>query len=389
MGHLISPQAAWDRGALAVLALVAAAGGAGGGCPCPADARSLRATLAELTTFGGLTVPSETIETGVELERLAVASSDYVPTATAPGFFYRFDPELGAPERVSTARGPVFAEPTETVGAGNVDLGLIYLYADYSELDGESLTDALESLDTISPAEQTIFRVQADQFELRSHTFLFSATYGLTDRWDMNLLTPLILTSMNLRARSDLLVGLLQTTKRVDASEDKLGIGDLQLRSKYRVPDRAGVAGAVLFSLRVPTGDADNFQGLGDVVLAPLFAVSRKIGPHDLHLNAGFDVNTGDFDRTRARYALGLTAHLLEPLSGLVDIVGTSGLTSDHFTTRGVSGTIERTDLVDLATGFKVTITDRFLAHLGVLVPLTDDGLRADVIPTGGIQASF
>jgi hypothetical protein len=383
MGHLIVPR----PGAIRTALLLASAVGLG--ATRVADARSLRATLAELTTFGSLTVPSETIETGVELERMAVASSDYSPTATAPGFFYRFDPELGVPERVSTARGPVFAEPTETVGARNIDLGLSYLYTDYDELDGDSMTDALESLDTITPGQQTIFRVQADQFELRSHTFLFSATYGLSDRWDVNLLTPMILTSMNLRARSDLLVGLLQTTKTVDASEDKLGIGDLQLRTKYRLPDRADFAIAGLFSLRLPTGNEDNFQGLADVVLAPLLTVSRKFGPHDLHLNAGFDINTGDLDRSRARYALGLTAHLLEPVSGLLDIVGTSGLSDDHFSKKGVSGTIDRTDLVDLAVGFKFTITDRFITHVGALVPLTDDGLRADVIPVGGIQAGF
>jgi hypothetical protein len=383
MGRLIVPRPGGIGATLLLAGALAIAAAR------PAAARSLRATLAELTTFGGLTVPSETIETGVELERLAVASADYVPTATAPGFFYRFDPELGAPERVSASRGPVFAEPTETVGAGSIDLGLTYLYADYRELDGDSLTGALESLDTISPSQQTIFRVQPAEFELRSHTFLFSTTYGLTDRWDVNLLTPMILTHMTLRARSDLLVGLLQTTKRVDASEDKFGIGDLQLRTKYRVPDRAGFAAAALFSLRVPTGDEDDFQGLADVVLAPLVAVSRKIGPHDLHLNVGVDVNTGDLDRTRARYALGLTAHLLDPLSGLLDVVGTSGLTSDHFSTQGVSGSIARTDLVDLAVGLKLTITDRLITHVGLLVPLTDDGLRADVIPVGGIQAEF
>ena len=373
---------------LALVATVAAAV-AVVASPRPSQARSLQGTLRELTTFGGLTVPSEVIETGVALERLAVASSDFTPTATAPGFFYRFDPALGAPERVSSARGPVFAEPTETVGAGNVDLGLTYLYSDYTELNGESLTSALESLDTISPQQQTIFRVDADQFELRSNTFLFSTTYGLTDRWDVNLLAPMILTSMNLRARSDLLVGLLQTTKRVDANQDKLGVGDLLLRTKYRVPERAGFGGALLLSLRVPTGNEDNFQGLGDVVVAPLLAVSRKFGPHDLHLNLGVDINAGDLDRTRARYALGLTAHLLDPLSGLLDIVGTSGFTSDHFSERGVSGTIERTDIVDLSLGLKLMITERLIAHVGTLVPLTDDGLRADVIPVGGIQASF
>jgi hypothetical protein len=129
------------------------------------------------------------------------------------------------------------------------------------------------------------------------------------------------------------------------------------------------------------------------VVVSPLIVGARKLGRHDLHVNLGVDLNASDLDRTRLRYAVGGSVYAWKGLSALVDVIGTSGVSADHFTERlggqRVSGTVARTDIVDLYTGLKVDLPGRFLGHVGVLLPLTDDGLRADAIPVGGVECSF
>jgi len=50
---------------------------------------------------------------------------------------------------------------------------------------------------------------------------------------------------------------------------------------------------------------------------------------------------------------------------------------------------IPRTDVVNLAVGLKASLTGYAVAFAGALVPLTSDGLRADVVPTGGVEYTF
>ena len=51
--------------------------------------------------------------------------------------------------------------------------------------------------------------------------------------------------------------------------------------------------------------------------------------------------------------------------------------------------TINRTDVVDLAFGVKVNVFGDLICFASAIVPLTEDGARASVIPTGGIQYGF
>lgn len=362
-----------------------------GGWSDACHARSLSDTLGELVSFGDAVVPGNVIRAGVQIEESAVRSSDFAAAATTAGFFYRFDPDLGVAERVLSSRGPVFVETAETVGKGRFDAGFTYLYTDFTELDGASLTDALNELTFLEGGEtdDTLFVVEAGNFSLVSQVFSGSVTYGVTDHWDVNLLVPLMLTSMNLRARSTLLVDFETLSNEVDAEQQKFGFGDVLLRTKYRLPDLAGIAVATLLTLKVPSGDEANFQGLGDVVLIPGLAATRLLGRHDVHVSLGVEMNTDDLDRSRVRYAVGATLRLFDPLTFIVDVLGSSGFTSASFTEQGVSGSVERTDLVDVYGGFKVEITPKLLAHTGVIVPVNDDGLRADVVPTVGLIVDF
>ena len=41
------------------------------------------------------------------------------------------------------------------------------------------------------------------------------------------------------------------------------------------------------------------------------------------------------------------------------------------------------------AAGFKLSLTNNAVAYFGAIFPLNDSGLRASVLPTGGIEYSF
>jgi hypothetical protein len=236
---------------------------------------------------------------------------------------------------------------------------------------------------------------QVREFGLRSQVLDLSATYGITSKWDVNLLLPLFATTLNLNVLSGLAIPGQFSGQQVD--QTAFGPGDLLLRTKYRLPDWAGLAWAGLFTLRLPSGNPGNFQGLGDVTLTPGMALTRPFGPHDVHANLAFEVNANDLSQSRVRYAIGATIQALPPVALLLDFIGSSGIAADHFeepftTAAGVipvSGTVARTDLVDLAAGVRITITHHILVHLDAIVPLTQDGIRANVVPAGGIEATF
>src|SRR5262249_12273702 len=152
-------------------------------------------------------------------------------------------------------------------------------------------------------------------------------------------------------------------------------------------------------------------------------------GRNDLHMNLGMEFDTMNGERTRARYSIGTTIQPLAQLAFLVDVLGRSGLDTEHFTIpvgsvhepskvpfpvqsitpkcgpigRGrnidcvnytvsknqVNGFVPRSDIIDLSTGIKYNPFGTIDIYLLAIVPLTHQGLRAAVIPTGGVEWTF
>ena len=355
-----------------------------------AHGKSLTDALNELTTFfpdQPVVFPDSAISSVTEVQRNAVRSADFVVAATTPGFMYEYNPEAGAFERSTNSRGPVFAESPLTLTRGHLDVGVSYFYSKLTDLNGDSLTDVFTSLSF--PTQDTLFETTIDTFDLYSQGLSLYATYGLTEHLDVNLLVPLLLTELHLHGLKALGSGALAARQPIREDLTKVGFGDIIARVKYKLPFSLPIDCAALVGLRVPSGDEDNFQGLGDVVMTPVFVAGRTFGPHEIHANLGVDVNSDDLERSRARYALGFSLRVLNSLSFLVDLVGSSALSDDHFVARGVPGTVSRTDVVDVATGIKLGAGDRLVANLGVIVPLTDDGLRGAAVPFAGFEVTF
>ena len=202
---------------------------------------------------------------------------------------------------------------------------------------------------------------------------------------------PVFITTLRLEGTSALLVpGAAPFINSFNTHDQtRSGVGDILLRTKYRLHDQLGIQMAGGFTLRVPSGDPDNFQGLGDVILTPAFIAQRAVGPSLLQANLGVEVNAGDVSQSRARYAVGATVELLRSLDFLVNVVGNSGFTDTHFTTGDVSGVVGRTDIVDAVSGVEIALGGSLVAQLGAIVPLTHDGLRATVVPVAWLGGRF
>jgi hypothetical protein len=384
-----------------------------------AEGKSLRDRLSDLSNPNGLQLdaggtPVTLVGTfdffGPAVERLAIRGTDFPITSTVPGFSYVYDPQLQVLER-STQLGPVFSERAGTVGKGRVEFGGSFLFANLDEVDGRGFGTAqglFQNGDFFALEELTV-----DSFRLETYWFNTYLTYGITDRWDVNVLLPFVYSNMRVRARRTFTLfdaggaSLGSTSpQNLSADDDAFGIGDVLVRTKYRFIDGpVNVAGAL--SIRTPTGNEEDFAGLGDVTVTPAAILSVPVGPHSLHASLGFEVNADDLERTRARYTIGASFQIIKQVAFLLDLLGSSALVDDEFTVVG-QGTpvrglefvrltddqrtvlaVPRTDLLDAAAGLKVAITDNVVAFGGVIVPLNDDGIRADLVPTGGIEVGF
>ena len=370
------------------------------------------------------------------VKQVAASAADFPAISTVPGFTYQFNTQLQVFERSSSSLGPVFVERPETIGRGKVDFGFSYLFIDFDELDGKNL-DSLsfrhlqhnDCCNTPNPPpspnvpgfERDTADVFFQRFTLESHVVSLFATYGITERWDVNILLPFVFTHFKVRAQAVLNDesgththsfdnATKATTEVRSSSDDPVGIGDLLLRTKYHLIDNNGFNLAAGLTLRLPTGDENDFQGLGDTMTTPFLALSQEYGRFHLHGTGGIEFDWDDSDRTRARYAAGVAFSLIEQLVLNVDVVGSSYLKKDRLSVQvpqfvNAPGTSEATpttipttrtfstkirpDIVDLAVGFKANIYGALVGYANVFLPLNDDGIRADVIPSAGLEVSF
>ena len=262
-----------------------------------------------------------------------------------------------------------------TLGRGKYDLGFGYAYLNFAKLNGKDLEDAL-----------TIRRIglRTDRFDLTSHVFTLSVTRGLTDHLDVNLLLPLFFTALDLRAtNTDRASTKFAATGLTESSA--LGVGDIFLRGKYRFGELLGADLAAGLKLRLPSGNEGDFQGRGRTTVTPSLIASRTWGPLEGHTSLGVEADTDPVEASRARYELGGVFNIVEHVAIFADVVGNSKFTGGET----LPIPFPRTDIVDGIVGLKVEVGRRGLGYLAVRGPLTQDGLRADVIPSGGFELVF
>lgn len=282
------------------------------------------------------------------------------------------------------------------------------------------------------------------RLDIEAQLFDVSFTYGILDNLDMNIDIPILRTY----AQSGL-TDVIPDPRCVDAgAEDcvdlfneqggfltipeggrgvntggiaratSVGVGDIRLRTKY-LALREPVNAAGLFELILPSGSTSNFQGTGDTRLAASGIVSQDVLDRlELHGQAGFDVDVEDIGRSQARYIAGLTGQVVSFAAITVDLIGRSEFNPQgripssgrlpevrngtfvqtaaeldnpdtKFTGRPYFVDIKRADVLNLAFGAKFAVGQNTIVFATALVPLNDDGLRAQFVPTFGIESTF
>jgi outer membrane putative beta-barrel porin/alpha-amylase len=269
-------------------------------------------------------------------KQMVVQLSTFPLGSSSGGFTYTFDPAVGTFSRASRSFGPAFAERAITSGRGRLSAGMNFLHLTYDSFENRDLQDGsirfyLRHEECCSgggtPGPPTFGVItqpngtRLDPFfegdviqtalslKATSDTAVFFANYGLTDRLDVGAAVPLVHVKLDATMVATILRlatgsspihafesgNLAASTKTFHSSGSATGIGDIVLRSKYRVAGGTNAALAGAIDLRLPTGDRDNLLGAGAQTRAYLIA-SRSNERWGQHVNVGYTFANGELE---------------------------------------------------------------------------------------------
>jgi hypothetical protein len=291
--------------------------------------------------------------------------STYPLGSPAGGFTYEFDDALGTFRRASSSFGPSFAERALTMGRHKFNVGFAYQRTRYDTFEGQNLRDGsikfyLRHQDCCSsgsgggigggggggggpvtqpngtrldpPFEGDLIQA-ALSMKATTNTAAFSINFGMTNRWDVGMVVPLVrvdldtdvkATILRLATASDPLTHTFEagnpnaTEKTFHASGSATGLGDTVLRTKYRIvgAGSGGLAGGV--DIRLPTGDQNELLGAGKQ--AKVFLIQSG-GTNRLmeHVNLGY---TSAWGHVPNGGLLALLSTGQEPLPDEINVTG-------------------------------------------------------------------
>lgn len=329
--------------------------------------------------------------------------------AASPGVVYHFDPDSGVFEPGTAILGQLFLERADPIGPGVWNVSLTYQRVAIDRFEGKDL-GSLHDTDRAIVDRGGRATIPRFAIGLVTHEAIGSVTYGLMKDLEVNLTVPFLASDFRLDSRvHNVSQNVDQPPTRVRSS--KLGVGDTLLRGKYRLLAQPWVHLAFGLVLRVPTGNEHDFQGTGNVEVAPMLYASRDpipLGPW-LHLqpyaNAGVNLVAEDADRSELRWGAGLDVPIAGRLTAAAAVlgrhpfarIGRPGLFDVPRVPRpgapssaplfGI--TARRPDFFDLSVGMRVKLSDAVFGFANAILPLNDDGFRADVIPLAGLEAVF
>ena len=347
----------------------------------------------------------------------ATVASTYPVASASSGVVYVYNPALDTLERQTGVAGPIIGERAETIGKGQFNLAVSYSWVHVTSINGDDIDSLLNrprvngtslafpvpGFVTLADGRITNFlpvRVVAD-LDVQAHILAPSVTYGVTNDLDVNATLPLLRTSLDVTAHTQVPDPRFpefalppgnpnaQVGSR-SASGDDVGIGDLLLRAKW-VPLRSEwVDVATQLGLSVPTGSQNNFQGTGTTRLQPTLIFSHLYGRFEPLLNVAIDLNTNDVGRSVVGWAAGGTAQIIDPLNLSVVFLGrhelaplTEPIATPFFFQ------IERSDQYNASVGSRWRFATSGFVTLNAIVPLNQQGLQAAVIPTLELEYAF
>ena len=349
----------------------------------------------------------------------------------ASGFTFTFDSTLGVFQRSTQSFGPIFAERAETIGKRKFTFGVFYQHFSFDTLEGLDL-NAVPAVFTHDGAQlgggRSDVVTTLNSISTTVDQSVLFLSYGLGNRLDLSVAVPFL--SVDLSVRSDAAIqrvgtssspathfygeggGDFGTQRTYTNSGHASGIGDVVLRLKG-TPIR-GEAGALALGVdvRLPTGDEEDFLGLGATGVKPFLAASFSAGRFSSHLNLGYTWNgdsvlagnvaaaTKGSLPDQINYAVGIDVGVSSRLTLAVDFLGTyvkdsPRLQQQTFTAANgkpfpqIGFVTESYNLANGAAGFKWNPAGKLLVDFNVLFRLDSSGLRDKVTPLVGIEYAF
>ena len=350
-------------------------------------------------TFHTVAAPFNALFTpfGTELSELPIAK----PAGTVLAF------EHGVLTPATESLGAVFSERAETLGTHRLFLGFAYQNFSFSRIDGLDLRNLPIIL--YDPAAQ-VNTVTQSRFDVRVGQYTGLLAYGLTRRVDLSVSVPFERISLVATVNGTEFGPTGSTApvhERVPGSAS--GIADTVVGAKATLLDREQIRLAAGLEARIPSGDELNFLGSGTVGVRPYLAASRR-GRVSPHANFGYQWNghsilnataTGQPQQlpTDLFYTAGANFQASKRWELVADLVGRHFFGAPRLTPPTlitirsvgmptVGSTTAPLTTNDLSVGFKVT-QRHFTATGNVATYLNQAGLRARIVPLGGLSYSF
>lgn len=362
----------------------------------------------------------------VQFNQLSLGVRDLSFPVLNPQIGVRFKYDSVLDEFVPTTEtisASAFAFDAETVGDGEFHIGLAYSSRRFSELGGVSLDELsvdLAHMDLGSNGpdlpciggptgacyafERDVIRLSID-LGIKEEMFALTGAYGISDRVDVSLFLPLLKTSVDVTSSATIIENSTRQFFPVsvhlfggdsDNPEDGLrasrtGVGDAVFRVNYGVIAHQDDGWNVNASLdvRLPSGQANNLQGLPRVGFKPRLVASRE---YDLgfaiarpHVNVAYGFNAGVNREQMLDYAIGGAL-----VFNLDDTQSILALGADFLGKHVITKTDGRGDnQYDVSFGAKLHIQHDINLYYNILLPANDSGLRPNAQHVAGLQFKF
>lgn len=342
--------------------------------------------------------------------------------SSAASFTYEFNPATGVPERKQEeGLGPLYAERARTLGGGifrgsfRLSMAFQYTHIEFTHFEG----DNIHSLKIIARHDDVpgdnAFENDVIRIDLNLHAtediFSLYMTLGLTEWLDFSAVLPFVYVDVNAKAHATIIdrggngIHFFDPTPgrvvtpggRPTSAPDSRGAGsgfglaDTFLRLKWRFLDlfknKDGNAPlssfmdfALLGQLKLPTGDPDDLRGTNEVDYRLVLVASKTFdGWFEPHFNFGYEWNGVTARRDAYIFAAGVGMKAADSLTLFADVIGKKERIGE-----GIGENI-----VDIALGLKWNPLGSMIITPAVLLPLNEEGLRADFIPSIAIEYIF
>ena len=342
----------------------------------------------------------------------------------------------GVPVKTSLSAGPIFAERPQTLGRGRVLAGVNRSGFRFSTLRGVDMKDihlTFTHQNVDFPGCAAAFGGDCAKYgvpgfendvmdfslsiDLDVRVNSFYMTYGVSDRFDIGLVVPVVQAHIegSSRAQMEPFGGTTAAhyftgtaTNPVLAAERQTrgsatGLGDVAVRLKGNLRSTGNTSMGLLLDARFPTGSEKDLLGAGKFSGRGMAIVASRFGDFSPHLNVGYLVRGGDDANDAVLGTVGFDHRLGSGITLAADLVselqvGDSKLElpqTVHYESpfqRTLNPTDipdRRDDIINGSFGFKIAAAKNLTMVLNSLFPLNRGGLRADLIYTGGLEYSF